>query len=261
MMAPEIQQDEFSPEADTGFLSDEYFDLKSRIHDRLLDLLDLSKLDRVDPVLLKPELRKVVDKILREDFQSLPLNAFEKERLYTEIMDSLGVQKACFIGASQGGFISTNIALNTPERVEKIILCGPMGYTGTNTSVLRILFTTMFPVKPIQESATRWAFGNDQKIQDAVGKWFQLILEGVISRQARPQPFSQEQLQRLSMPVLLLLGSRDGLVGNPENAKQHVQCIANVQVEILDTGHLISAEKPDQFNKLVYDFIEQHSKE
>ena len=85
----EIQHGELSHEADNGFLSDEYFDLKSRIHDRLLDLLDLSKLDRVDPVLLKPELHKVVDKILREDFQSLPLNAFEKERLYAEIMDEV----------------------------------------------------------------------------------------------------------------------------------------------------------------------------
>ena len=85
----EIQYDELSHEADTGFLSDEYFELKSRIHHRLLDLLDLSKLDRVDPGLLKPELRKVVDKILREDFQSFPLNAFEKERLYAEIMDEV----------------------------------------------------------------------------------------------------------------------------------------------------------------------------
>mgnify|MGYP003574818610 FL=1 len=88
-MVPEIQYDELSSEADAGFLSDEYFDLKSRIHDRLIDLLDLSKLDRVDPALLKPELHKVVDKILREDFQSLPLNAFEKERLYSEIMDEV----------------------------------------------------------------------------------------------------------------------------------------------------------------------------
>ena len=73
--------------------------------------------------------------------------------LYTEIMDTLGIQRACFIGASQGGFISTNMALYASERVEKIILCGPMGYTGTNISVLRILITAMFPVKPIQNSA------------------------------------------------------------------------------------------------------------
>jgi pimeloyl-ACP methyl ester carboxylesterase len=77
-----------------------------------------------------------------------------------------------------GGFISTNMALYAPERVEKIILCGPMGYTGTNISVLRIVFTTMFPVKPIQKSATRWAFGNDPEVNKAVGEWCHIILEG-----------------------------------------------------------------------------------
>jgi pimeloyl-ACP methyl ester carboxylesterase len=92
-------------------------------------------------------------------------------------------------------------------------------------------------------------------VNKAVREWFRLILEGVISRQVRPQPFTQEQLQRLYMPVLLLLGKRDGLVGNPENTKQLAQNIADVQVEVLDTGHLISAERPDQFNKLVIDFI------
>lgn len=171
-------------------------------------------------------------------------------------MDTLGVQKACFIGASQCGFITTNIALYAPECVEKIILCGPMGYTGTNISVLRILFTTMFPLKPIQKSATIWAFGDDPAINKKVGEWFRLILEGVISRQARPQPFTPEQLQSINMPVLLLLGKRDGLVGNPENAVHFVRDIPKVQVEILDTGHLISAEKPAQFNKLIYEFIE-----
>jgi pimeloyl-ACP methyl ester carboxylesterase len=193
-----------------------------------------------------------------DDIEKDPNDGKSLSELYTEIMDTLGVHKACFIGASQGGFISTNMALYTPERVEKLILCGPMGYTGTNISVLRILFTTMFPLKPIQKSATRWAFGNDPVVNKEVGEWFHLILEGVISRQARPQPFSSEQLQSIDVPVLLLLGKRDGLVGNPENAGQLVQDIPEAYVEILDTGHLISAEKPAQFNKLVYEFIENH---
>jgi pimeloyl-ACP methyl ester carboxylesterase len=37
-----------------------------------------------------------------------------------------------------------------------------------------------------------------------------------------------------------------------------VRNIPDVQVEVLDTGHLISAEKPEQFNKLVCDFIGHH---
>ena len=34
---------------DRNLLPEEYFDFKSRIHDRLLDLVDLSVLDRIDP--------------------------------------------------------------------------------------------------------------------------------------------------------------------------------------------------------------------
>jgi pilus assembly protein CpaF len=70
-------------------LPEDYFELKSRIHDRLLDVVDLSVLDRVDPSLLKNELKSVVEKILREDLQAIPLNANEKDRLYSEIMDEV----------------------------------------------------------------------------------------------------------------------------------------------------------------------------
>jgi hypothetical protein len=58
-----------------SFLPDEYFEFKSKIHDRLLDLIDLSKLDRVDPIFLKPELSKVVDRVLKENLDAMPLNA------------------------------------------------------------------------------------------------------------------------------------------------------------------------------------------
>lgn len=72
-----------------GLLPEEYFDFKSQIHDRLLDMVDLSILDRVDPDMLKTELRGVVDKILEEDLSGIPLNAAEKETLYSEILDEV----------------------------------------------------------------------------------------------------------------------------------------------------------------------------
>jgi pilus assembly protein CpaF len=72
-----------------AFMPDEYFEFKSKIHDRLLEELDLSVLDRIEPSILKAELKGVVDRILREDPNSLPLNAFEKERLFSEILDEV----------------------------------------------------------------------------------------------------------------------------------------------------------------------------
>jgi pilus assembly protein CpaF len=70
-------------------LPDEYFEFKSWIHNQLLDQLDLSVLDRVDPSILKPELKAVVGRILRENPKGMPLNAIEKERLFNEILDEV----------------------------------------------------------------------------------------------------------------------------------------------------------------------------
>ena len=72
-----------------SYLPDEYFEFKSKIHDRLLDLIDLSKLDSMDPFFLKPELTKVVDRVLKENLDAMPLNAAERGRLLSEILDEV----------------------------------------------------------------------------------------------------------------------------------------------------------------------------
>jgi pimeloyl-ACP methyl ester carboxylesterase len=189
------------------------------------------------------------------DVNRAPADGAALAQLYAGLMDRLGVAKASFIGASQGGFIATTMALHRPDRVDKIVLSGPMGYGGTNTSVLRILLTTIFPIKPFHAGTLRWAFGDDPRVRAAIGEWFRLILEGVISRQPRPRPFSDDELASLDCPVLLILGGRDGLVGDPERSKRAVRPIRDVRIEVLDAGHLVGAEKPDEFNRLVLDFL------
>ena len=79
----------------------------------------------------------------------------DQAALYAEITDKLGAEKAYVVGASEGGFIGTNYALYHPERVEKLVLLGPMGYAGATQSVMRIMFAQFFPIKPIQESTFR----------------------------------------------------------------------------------------------------------
>ncbi|MGA2937767.1 MAG: CpaF family protein [Syntrophobacteraceae bacterium] len=63
----------------------EYYELKTRIHDRLLDLMDLSLLDTLDPDVLKPQIRRLVEQMLLEDKGRVPLNQNERELLFTEI--------------------------------------------------------------------------------------------------------------------------------------------------------------------------------
>ena len=63
----------------------EYYELKTRIHDRLLDLMDLSLLDTLDPDVLKPQIRRLVEQMLLDVKGHVPLNQNERELLFTEI--------------------------------------------------------------------------------------------------------------------------------------------------------------------------------
>jgi pilus assembly protein CpaF len=70
-------------------MPDEYFDLKSRVHDRLLDIIDLSVIDKLERDELEFQIRQVVERILKEESYTLPLNLKEREKIFTEILDEV----------------------------------------------------------------------------------------------------------------------------------------------------------------------------
>lgn len=70
-------------------LTDEYFELKTKIHIRLLDLVDLSILDALELDDIRGEIRKLVESILVEEQSNTPLNSVERERIIKEIQDEV----------------------------------------------------------------------------------------------------------------------------------------------------------------------------
>jgi len=84
------------PETDTivkknerRHVPDEYFDLKTIIHDRLLDLMDLSLVETLPVNAIKAQIRTLVERILQEKDDVIPLNLSERDRLFTEIQDEV----------------------------------------------------------------------------------------------------------------------------------------------------------------------------
>src|SRR5512135_297498 len=67
----------------------EYYELKTRIHDRLLDTIDLTILDSLDKQILRQEIGKLVERILYDEKNIVPLNLQERERLIVEIQDEV----------------------------------------------------------------------------------------------------------------------------------------------------------------------------
>jgi len=69
-------------------LPEVYFELKTKIHDRLLDLMDLTLLERLDREEVRPHIATLVEKILHQE-KDVPLNAAERERLLKEIQNEV----------------------------------------------------------------------------------------------------------------------------------------------------------------------------
>ena len=70
-------------------IPEEYFELKHKIHDRLLDLIDLTMIEKLEHGIIKSQIRKLVESILREDGHGMPLNSVEIELLITEIQNEV----------------------------------------------------------------------------------------------------------------------------------------------------------------------------
>jgi len=78
------------PLGSTGrVVTEEYFEIKTKIHSRLLDLLDLSLIDTLERNVLRAEIKSLITRILNEDGIRVPLNFTERENLSEEILDEV----------------------------------------------------------------------------------------------------------------------------------------------------------------------------
>ncbi|GFK93681.1 Putative conjugal transfer protein [Fundidesulfovibrio magnetotacticus] len=68
---------------------DQYYELKTLLHERLIEVIDLSLLESLDPAALKSEINRLVNGLLGDEFAHAPLNRAERERLVDEVHDEI----------------------------------------------------------------------------------------------------------------------------------------------------------------------------
>jgi pilus assembly protein CpaF len=89
VLLSKLNPDALAQRGQGGYMPDEYFELKARLHDRLIDLLDLSMIEKLDRQTLSAQIRKIIEKIMRDEQLALPLNMSEREKIFTEIVDEV----------------------------------------------------------------------------------------------------------------------------------------------------------------------------
>jgi Flp pilus assembly CpaF family ATPase len=67
---------------------DAYYEIKTRIHVRLIDLMDLSKIESMPEQVLRSEIGAIVEQLMREEFVSAPLNSAERRDESSPMVDA-----------------------------------------------------------------------------------------------------------------------------------------------------------------------------
>ena len=199
----------------------------------------------------------------------------EQAHAMVGLMDRLKIEKATIAGASYGGAIAATMALDYPERVEKLILVGAV----TNDEAKKKLLLRLSCLPVIGDIATplflgsRWILRRrmqemyrrmDKPINDRmVAARHHLLATSNVHRAMirTARRWSANRIQReaslIRRSTMLVWGDQDDHIPLAD-AFQLREAIPNAKLVVFhNCGHLPPAEYPEQFVEVVSDFCEK----
>lgn len=211
-------------------------------------------------------------------------------RAVSDLMDCEGIERAAVMGVSMGGRVALGLALDSPEKVERLVLVDALG-VGAPRRVLAysILLTrglgeltlrgTARALRKMNPAVIRRFWGwylkrpnrvdtiwSDERIAHhgtllATPEYRAAYLSALRSiagmQQLRDGVVVEDRLQELRMPTLLIWGGHDHIfpASHAQAAKER---IPNARLEVFgDSGHTPQMEEPERFNRLVLDFLQE----
>lgn len=196
-----------------------------------------------DVAAYSPQHRVYAVDLLGEPGKSAPNRPAWDSPAYAEwladVFAALKLEKATLLGVSQGGWTALKFATYKPERVEKLVLLCPGGIVPDRIS----FFIRAIPLLLLGQwgarRVNRMVFGN-QPISAEVDEYMTLMLTHFKRRTGVPPVFSDEELRRLTMPVLLLGGAQDAIRDSEKIAARMQQLVPQLTATIIpQAGHVL----------------------
>ena len=194
-------------------------------------------------------------------------------RMVSRFMDRLGIGKATIAGSSYGGAVAATIALDYPERVEKLVLVDAV----INDEVKSHPILRLAAIRGIGEVIT--PFLSDSKLflryrmHNTLAKAnHHLITKDRINSIRRPlkaadghrsvlatsRNWSANRIEKdahlINLPTLIIWGEEDSVVSIRNGYKLQDAVLNSRFVILKDCGHVPQVEKSEIFTELVTEF-------
>lgn len=198
------------------------------------------------------------------------------------LLDSVGVDAAHLVGNSYGGAAALRLALDDPDRVNKLVLMGPGGIgttRGLPTAGLNSLlgyYRGDGPSRAKLESFIRTylVYDGSSVPDELIDLRYnasvdpEVVAEPPLRRPSGPTALRtlwrmdltrDPRLKRCTVPTLVLWG-RDDKVNRPSGGPLLLNTMPNAELVMTShTGHWMQWERAELFNRLVVDFLRPDS--
>jgi len=156
-----------------------------------------------------------------------------------DVLGGLRLEKAALLGVSQGGWTALKFATYQPERVEKLVLLCPGGVVPDRTSFYIRFLPLLLLGRWGARRANRLLFG-DQPLPAEADEYLTLMMTHFKPRTGVLPLFPDQELRRLTMPVLVLGGTRDVVRDTRKIAARMQMLLPHVTAVIIPgAGHVL----------------------
>lgn len=170
--------------------------------------------------------------------------------------DEKGLKNVVMIGHSMGGAITLKFALSHPKHLRAVVLVS----TGAKLRVTPLIFEKIKrDYNGFLMLVKRYAFSDKTSLEvknDVVELMGRVKPQVVYGDFEACDKFNvMESLSEISVPTLIICGKDDFLT--PLKYSEYLKAnIRNSELKVIaDAGHMVMLEKPEEFNKILEEFI------
>ncbi|MBX5437836.1 MAG: alpha/beta fold hydrolase [Alicyclobacillaceae bacterium] len=181
-----------------------------------------------------------------------------------ELQDALGIERSHVVGHSMGGWVAALLAYESPDRVDKLVLVANGGMAArTLSSMTQFRPPTLEDLEAMWRSRLQPGQGDPRALAErdyrkvvhpGAVEAYQRILNHMNHMPTRERYQLHRRLPHVHAPTLIVWGKHDAVNDISLGESAH-RLLPNSRFEVLDCGHSIPAERPDEFNRLVVDFL------
>ncbi len=200
-------------------------------------------------------------------------SGYDMDELYRDalaLIEALKLKKPHWTGVSMGGFIGMRIAARHPDLLGSLVLADTSDEAEILSKKIRwgllAYIFKYFGPEPIINGIRKALFGKSSLenpgflpvLEEYAGKWMQLDREATfkIAWAIFNRKPVTEELKNIKIPTLVVVGDED--IARPvDEAERLSRRINNARMEIIPkAGHSSPLENPEDFNRILTDFLQ-----